>query len=76
LPDEKITILALCNNDSKMIYSVRKLADLFGDYMQNRDSEDDAEKSIVRTRHRSGKKNTTAKVSPKRKYQRTVAAKK
>lgn len=34
LPDEKITIIALCNNDSKRIYSVKKLADLFGDYLQ------------------------------------------
>ena len=76
LPDEKITIIALCNNDSKMIYSVRKLADLFGDYMQNGNSDDDGEKSIVRTRRNSGKKNSTVKHNSKRKYQRAIAAKK
>lgn len=47
LPDEKVTIIALCNNDYKMIYSVRKLADLFGNYQQNGDSDDDSERSLV-----------------------------
>lgn len=43
LLDEKVTILALCNNDSKMIYSVKKLADLFGPYMQTGEGEEDGE---------------------------------
>lgn len=32
LPDENTTIIALCNNDSKMVYKSKKLADLFGNY--------------------------------------------
>lgn len=43
LIDEKVTIIALCNNDSKRIYSVKKLADLFGPYLQTGDKDDDGE---------------------------------
>lgn len=32
LPDENTTIIALCNNDSKMVYKSKKLAVLFGNY--------------------------------------------
>ena len=45
LPDEEVTIIALCNNDSKMIYSTKKLADLFGNYLQTGDKENDDENS-------------------------------
>lgn len=75
LPDEKVTIIALCNNDSKMIYSVRKLADLFGDYMQNGDRDDDGEKSVVRNT-RVRKKPVTRSIASKRKIHRSIAAKK
>lgn len=43
LLDEQVTILALCNNDSKMIYSIKKLADLFGPYLQTNEGEEDGE---------------------------------
>jgi len=45
LLDEKVTILALCNNDSKMIYSIKKLADLFGPYLQTNEGDEDGENS-------------------------------
>ncbi len=32
LPDENTTIIALCNNDSKMVYKSKQLAQLFGNY--------------------------------------------
>ncbi len=41
LLDENVTIIALCNNDSKSIYSVKKMSDIFGQYLQKLDSEDD-----------------------------------
>jgi CubicO group peptidase (beta-lactamase class C family) len=46
LIDENATIIALCNNDSKKIYKVREMADIFGEYMQSRDEDD--EEAIVR----------------------------
>lgn len=46
LIDENTTIIALCNNDSKKIYKVREMADIFGDYMQGRD--EDEEEGIVK----------------------------
>jgi CubicO group peptidase (beta-lactamase class C family) len=73
LPDEKVTIIALCNNDSKMIYSVRKLADLFGNYMQTIDGDADAGRSIVRS-SRVRKKQSLARNSTKSKNTRTVTA--
>lgn len=75
LPDENVTIIALCNNDSKRIYSVRKLADLFGNYMQTGDTDDDSEKNIVRSLRSKHKKNVTAQLRSKNKYSQPLASK-
>ena len=37
LIDENVTIIALCNNDSKMVYSSKKFADMFGNYFKNKE---------------------------------------
>jgi CubicO group peptidase (beta-lactamase class C family) len=34
LLDENVTIIAFCNNDSKMIYKTKDMADIFGNYFQ------------------------------------------
>jgi CubicO group peptidase (beta-lactamase class C family) len=39
--DEDATIIALCNNDYKRVYSAKALCDLFGDYRQGRENFDD-----------------------------------
>jgi len=39
--DEDATIIALCNNDYKRIYSAKALVDLFGDYRQGRNNFDE-----------------------------------
>jgi CubicO group peptidase (beta-lactamase class C family) len=39
LLDENVTIIALCNNDSKMVYNTKQMADIFGNYLQNGDDE-------------------------------------
>jgi CubicO group peptidase (beta-lactamase class C family) len=36
LIDENVTIIALSNNDSKKVYSSKKLADMFGNYFKNK----------------------------------------
>lgn len=36
LIDENVTIIALSNNDSKKVYSSKKLADAFGNYFKNK----------------------------------------
>jgi len=41
--DEDATIIALCNNDYKRVYSAKKLVDLFGDYRQGHESFDEGE---------------------------------
>lgn len=41
LLDENVTIIALCNNDSKMVYNTKQMADIFGNYLQNGDDEAD-----------------------------------
>lgn len=41
--DEDATIIALCNNDYKKVYSAKKLCDLFGDYRQGHENFDEAE---------------------------------
>jgi CubicO group peptidase (beta-lactamase class C family) len=41
--DEDATIIALCNNDYKKIYSAKKLCNLFGDYRQGNESFDEGE---------------------------------
>ncbi len=37
LLDENVTIIALSNNDSKKVYSSKKLADMFGNYFKNKE---------------------------------------
>lgn len=39
--DENATIIALCNNDYKRVYSAKALCDLFGDYRQGKANFDD-----------------------------------
>ncbi|MBC7851028.1 MAG: beta-lactamase family protein [Chitinophagaceae bacterium] len=73
LPEEKVTIIALCNNDSKMIYSVRKLADLFGDYLQT-GPKSDGSGSIVRTNYRNIKSRYA--IAPSGRHSRSIASKK
>jgi len=41
--DEDATIIALCNNDYKRVYSAKKLVDLFGDYRQGHENFDEGE---------------------------------
>ncbi len=41
--DEDATIIALCNNDYKRVYSAKQLVDLFGDYRQGHESYDEGE---------------------------------
>lgn len=41
--DEDATIIALCNNDYKRVYSAKKLCDLFGDYRQGNENFDEGE---------------------------------
>lgn len=43
LLDENVTIIALCNNDSKKVYSSKKLADMFGNYFKNKEEAHEAE---------------------------------
>ncbi|MET0242438.1 MAG: serine hydrolase domain-containing protein, partial [Flavitalea sp.] len=38
LIDENVTIIAFCNNDSKMIYKTKDMADIFGNYFQAEDA--------------------------------------
>jgi len=73
LTDENAVIIALCNNDSRMIYKTKKLADLFGDYMQTNDKDEEIEngttqrKSTRRTHYASSKKlNHTKSVAAKK----------
>ncbi|HZE85804.1 MAG TPA: serine hydrolase domain-containing protein [Puia sp.] len=41
--DENATIIALCNNDYKRVYSAKKLCDLFGDYRQGNENFEEGE---------------------------------
>jgi CubicO group peptidase (beta-lactamase class C family) len=41
--DEDATIIALCNNDYKKIYSAKKLCNLFGDYRQGNENFEEGE---------------------------------
>lgn len=66
LPDEEVTIIALCNNDSKLIYSTKKLADLFGNYLQTGDKEGDDENNPANT---ISPKRTVKAASPAKKKQ-------
>lgn len=74
LIDEDVTIIALCNNDAKKVYSVKEMADIFGDYMQKRDHSDDDE---VATRRLSRKRTTgTAYLKKKKSARGSLTAKK
>ena len=74
LLDEDVTIIALCNNDAKKVYSVKEMADIFGDYMQKRDHDDDDE---VATRRPSRKRTTgTAYLKKKKSARGSLTAKK
>ncbi len=42
LVDENVAIIAFCNNDSKMIYRTKDLADIFGNYFRNESDKGDA----------------------------------
>ncbi|WP_315822577.1 hypothetical protein [Paraflavitalea speifideaquila] len=52
LLEEDVTIVALCNNDSRNIYTAKEMADYFGDYMQHTDRDDEdgrvARNTVVR----------------------------
>jgi CubicO group peptidase (beta-lactamase class C family) len=43
LPDDRVTIIALSNNDFTKVYSSKKLADIFGNYFNNREEEQASE---------------------------------
>jgi CubicO group peptidase (beta-lactamase class C family) len=74
LLDEDVTIIALCNNDAKKVYSVKEMADIFGDYMQRRDHDDDDD---VTYRRPSRSRNTgTAYIKKKKSISRSLTAKK
>lgn len=42
LVDENVAIIAFCNNDSKMIYKTKDMADIFGNYFHDDDERNDA----------------------------------
>ncbi len=73
MPDENAVIIALCNNDSRMIYSTKKLADLFGDYLQTNDKDEDLENGTVSRKSSRRKHYASSKKLKRTKY---VAAKK
>jgi CubicO group peptidase (beta-lactamase class C family) len=43
LPDDKVTIIALSNNDFTRVYSSKKIADIFGNYFKNPEEEEASE---------------------------------
>lgn len=45
LLDENVTIIALSNNDSKKVYSSKKLADVFGNYFKNKEELSESDNS-------------------------------
>lgn len=57
LIDENVTIVALCNNDSRNIYSARQMADYFGEYMQGIDN-DEEDGRVARVTHPVVRKST------------------
>lgn len=67
LLDEDVTIIALCNNDAKSIYTVKEMADYFGDYMQRTDRDGYADNRVARSsiRKKSSKKQIIAKARTK-----------
>jgi CubicO group peptidase (beta-lactamase class C family) len=83
--DENATIIALCNNDYKRVYSAKALCDLFGDYRQGRENFDDEDPSdpsgataLAATTAPAGepgevKKADPPPTAPKRSVKRSVA---
>ena len=51
LIDEDVTIIALCNNDCKKVYTVKEIADFFGDYMQRTIPEEEMNSSVTHAAH-------------------------
>jgi hypothetical protein len=43
MPDDKVTIIALSNNDFTKVYSSKKMADIFGNYFRNPEEEQASE---------------------------------
>ncbi len=41
--EENATIIALCNNDNKRVYAAKKLCDVFGNYQQSHETDDEPE---------------------------------
>ena len=41
MTEENATIIALCNNDNKKVYSCKKLCDVFGNYQQSLENSED-----------------------------------
>jgi CubicO group peptidase (beta-lactamase class C family) len=74
--DEDATIIALCNNDYKRIYSAKALVDLFGDYRQGRnnfDEEDPTDPSGATAS--AGEATEVAKPAPPAVHKRRTVAK-
>lgn len=67
LIDEDVTIVALCNNDSRNIYSAKEMADYFGDYMQHTDR-DDEDGRVARTTVVRKRSNATVRKSSSKKH--------
>jgi CubicO group peptidase (beta-lactamase class C family) len=64
LLDENVTIIALCNNDYRMVYKVKEMADIFGDYMQSNDRYSEDENGTITV--------TRAPVAPVKYYKRST----
>jgi CubicO group peptidase (beta-lactamase class C family) len=74
LLDEDVTIIALCNNDARKVYSVKEMADIFGDYMQKRDRSDDDDVTIRRSSR--SRNSGTAYLKKKKSIRSRLTAKK
>jgi CubicO group peptidase (beta-lactamase class C family) len=74
--DEDATIIALCNNDYKRVYSSKALVDLFGDYRQGRNNFDEDDPSDPSGGTASAGEATEApKAAPARPVRKRTAAK-
>lgn len=76
LLDENVTIIALCNNDYRRVYTVKEMADIFGDYMQSRDRDNDDENGAVTIVQHKPRKKQVATVHKKKTSTRRLTAKK
>lgn len=64
LPDEHVTIIALCNNDASNIYSIKRIANIFGPYFPS--SEFSAPSSPIRHSKKTIRTRKKSKVSIKK----------